>query len=230
MKAMRSIYIYLGVFFLLFAGSLFMDFHYSPGNTRPIDATAFRQTHLQKKTMMEDYMEGFRDSILSHGIGGLNTDIYEGLSQIYHNKGLAFFIYGSHELRYWSVNSIPLPELDTLRNETVEQLGNGWYYIKQMRCDSFRVMGVELIRKTYSYENQYLNNAFQDDFRLPGTVRIVKDPAEGLAIEDEDGSYLLSLTPSVYQLGKTPGYYVSVVLFLTSLLFLFMTLSRVFRL
>ncbi|HKL37910.1 MAG TPA: hypothetical protein VJ876_03385, partial [Bacteroidales bacterium] len=212
---MRSIYIYLGVFFLLFAGSLFMDFHYSPGNTRPIDATAFRQTHLEKKTMMEDYMEGFRDSILSHGIGGLNTDIYEGLSQIYHNKGLAFFIYGSHELRYWSVNSIPLPELDTLRNETVEQLGNGWYYIKQMRCDSFRVMGVELIRKTYSYENQYLNNAFQDDFRLPGTVRIVKDPAEGLAIEDEDGSYLLSLTPSVYQLGKTPGYYVSVVLFLT---------------
>lgn len=230
MTAMRSILIFLGAFVLFFALSLFLDHHYSPNNTRRIDASAFEQIHLEKKRMMEGYMEGFRDSIQQHGIEGLGNNIYEGASKLYQDRGLAFFIYGSRQLKYWSVNSIPLPEVDTLKNETVAQLGNGWYYIKQMRCDSFRVMGVELIRKAYSYENQYLHNVFQRDFGLPGTVRIVKDPAEGMAINDADGTYLLSLTPSVYRLGKTPGYYVSVAFFLVSLLFLLLALARGFRL
>src|SRR6056297_2338740 len=226
MTTMRSIFIFLGLFVLLFAGSLFLDYQYSPNNTRQIDASAFEQTHQKKKRIMEDYMEGFSDSIRRYGIGGLDTDIYEGLSQIYQDQGLAFFIYDAHDLRYWSVNSIPLPELDTLKDETVAQLGNGWYYIKQMRCDSFRMMGVELIRKAYSYENQFLHNVFQEDFRLPGTILIVKDPAEGLAIHDADGTYLFSLTPLEYKLGKTPWYYVSMALLLLSLLFLFLALAR----
>ena len=227
---MRKTIVYAGIFALLFGLSLFLDAHYGPDVTRRVNAEKVRQTHLKKKQVMQGYMERFRDSIQAGGLENIDKDFYSGFSGLYEEQGLAFFVYDAHDLRYWSVKSIPLPELDTLDKEELVRLGNGWYYIRQMRCDSFRVMGVELIRRNYSYENQYLENTFQEDFNLPGSVNVVKDRGRGVAVNDMNGDYLFSLVPSVYRLGKTPVYYLSVGLFLASFIFLFMAFSKMLSL
>jgi len=228
--SMRRFIIYTVLFALLLLISLVMDHRFSPDSTRQVDTEAFRQTYFSKKKDLLQYMNGFRDSIQAKGLDNLEPAFFYGYKELFEDQGLAFFVYKGHDLRYWSVNDIPQPEMDTLNEEAVTRLGNGWYHIRQMRTDSFRLMGVGLIRKAYSYENQYLQNVFQEDYGLPSEVNIVKDPAQGTPILDENGQYLFSLHPSTYQQGKTFMYYLSVAAFLLALLFFFLVISRFYKL
>jgi signal transduction histidine kinase len=226
---MRRLIFYSVSFVLLLLISLMMDHRFNPESTRKVDPEAFRHTHLEKKSTLLQYMNGFRDSIQANGLDNLDPAFYCDYRKLFEDQGMAFFIYNGHDLRYWTVNNIPLPEMDTLKNETVTRLGNGWYSIRQMRTDSFRLMGVELIRKDYSYENQFLHNAFQEDYRLPSEVKIVKDRSLGTPINDENGDYLFSLYPSTYQQGKTFMYYLSISVFLLALVFLFLSIARFYK-
>jgi len=227
---MRRLFLFSGLFVVLFGLSLVLNVEYQPNATRVVDAQAFRQTHLEKEQQLQEYLENFRDTIRQKGLEALQSDFYTRLNRLYQQEGLAFFLYNPHQLQYWSVNTIPLADPDTLNNEALYSLGNGWYYIRKMHCDSFRLVGAELIKKQYAYQNQYLKNRFQKDFDLPGEVSLVRDSTRGVAITGDDGNYLFSLFPSSYRQGKTLGFYVSVVLFLTALMFMFLALARGFDL
>ena len=225
----RKTTLFSGVFLAFLIISLFLGSRFHVDSEKAVDDDQFRQTHLEKREILNDYMEQFRDTIHQQGLDGVDPAFYSDMYWLFEEHGLAFFIYEGHDLRYWSVNNIPLPEMDTLKDESVTRLGNGWYYIRQMRADSFRVMGVEQIRRDYSYENQYLKNEFQADYHLPGQINIVKDPSRGAAIHDEKGEYLFSLYPVTYQQGKSLMFYVSIGVFLLALLFLMLTMNQAIR-
>ena len=163
---MRSVIIYQGFFLMLLAGGIFLNANYEKRHTSEINKDDFVNTLSRKKDVIDGYLLDFSKEVKEKGLESLTRNFYSSYAGLFQTKGLALYLYYNDQLQYWNTNHIPTETLDTARNHSVNKLGNGWYYIHREETDSFSIVGVVLLKKEYSYENQYLRNTFQSDFRL----------------------------------------------------------------
>ena len=221
--------VFLGLFFLFLVAGLFMNASFEKQQYKRVDKERFINTFSGKEELINDYLLKITRDLQKKDPGEIESTFYSDYSDMFRNQGIAFYIFYKSQLQYWNTNTVPVNSLDTVQNHSVSKLGNGWYYIREEQTDSFRVVGISLLKKNYSYENQYLNNAFQEDFSLSSTVDIVKNPYQGTAITDERGEYLFSLYPSRVKRETSFMYYLSVVFFLVAFIFLFLFINRLFN-
>ena len=226
---MRKFFVFLGLFLLFSAAGLVLSITFDQQGKINIDKPAFEHTFSGKQELIDEHLSELTSQIRKGDLEKIGPSFYSGYSGLYQNEGVALYLLHKGELRYWNTNTVPVASLDTLNDRTTKRLGNGWYYIRVAERDSIRVIGLALLKHDYSYENNYLNNTFQEDFALPQSVGIVKDPGKGVAITGENGQYLFSLYPPDFQRGATFMYYLSVILVLAGFIFLFLFIDRLFR-
>jgi two-component system, NtrC family, nitrogen regulation sensor histidine kinase NtrY len=120
-------------------------------------------------------------------------------NELFEKEGLIFLIYENDTLKFWTNNSIAVENYmkEVCLDNRLAHLKNGWFEVMKTpsKPTGIRtIVGLILIKKEYPYQNQYLVNEFQEDFRLPGEVAVLETPAKGAEdILTSDGEYLCSI-------------------------------------
>ena len=94
------------------------------------------------------------DLMVSQEFGG--TDLLE-------TEGIIFLGYSGDSLLYWTDNSIPVENysIDKQLYNNFEKLKNGWYVIRQNNINNYKLFGLILIKKEYTYQNEFIKGALQ---------------------------------------------------------------------
>lgn len=158
---------------------------------------------------------GFTDNYLSE-LASYNQSI--------DNNGTGYLIYRNGRLFYWSNRSIAfrntLP-VNTESDSKVVHFPNGYYLTRSISTDSLTIIGLVLIRSDYPHENQFLNNAFQQDFALPPGFRLLKaGAANAIPILNMDGETVFSILPEGEVLCATSQLYIPGILYIAGIIFL----------
>jgi len=148
--------------------------------------------------------------------GILNKDIYKISIQNQQNEnntssiflpeirknGFAVQYYLNDSLVYWSDNSISELKISQLASKvSVQKLPNGWYEILTSQKGNETAVCIILLKYEYSFENEYLENEFQEDFCVPWNIGI-STSLRGKSITSLSGDPLFSLDFT----GYTPAY------------------------
>ncbi len=94
--------------------------------------------------------------------------------EVYKENEVAVIVSKNDSVIYWSTNSIPVEDIivDTLYISEFFHLSNGWYEVREKRYNDYLIRGAILIKREYSYQNDYLKSEFQKDFLLPDDCQI----------------------------------------------------------
>jgi two-component system nitrogen regulation sensor histidine kinase NtrY len=100
-----------------------------------------------------------------------NSNYYQ---KAYRENEIAVVVSKHDSTMFWSTNTIPVEDIlvDTLFISEIFHLSNGWYEVRERKFNDYLVRGAILIKREYSYQNDYLKNEFQKDFSLPDNCEI----------------------------------------------------------
>jgi len=86
------------------------------------------------------------------------------IDALFQKEGVAFFVYDNTKLLFWSDNAVPVDyeRVKEYPDTVLWKLKNGWYVAKRFKKDSCFALGLALIKKEFSYHNDYLNDGFWD--------------------------------------------------------------------
>ncbi len=138
-------------------------------------------------------------------------------------KGVGFLIYVSGELTYWSDRSLSFYDTITDFNDLngLVKLPNGYYLAQTLQVDSTDIVGFQLIKNNYYYENKYLQNTFLAKYNLPAEFDIIEDDVAKLPhIVNKKGDFLFSILPAGQYLCTTKQLYFPGAIYLVGLFIL----------
>ncbi len=99
--------------------------------------------------------------------------------QLFNNDyGFVFLITEKDSLIFWSDNSFPLKFLEQENIPPVINTGNAFYRVLKKTNVSYTIFGLYLLKYDYPYENDYLQNAFNPTFDLPGNANLALEKGE----------------------------------------------------
>lgn len=115
--------------------------------------------------------------------------------ELANRKGISIFYYEGGSLRYWSDHSIPLPSRWRIRlSRPYLSLRNADYVTVSRPVEDGMLIGLIEIRTHFPFQNDFLVNGYQRDFKLDQQVDISILEASGtVAIYNQNGAYLFSL-------------------------------------
>lgn len=118
-------------------------------------------------------------------------------NSLFRDNGFVLLIYQGDTLKFWSDNSVAVENYmkEVCLDDRMAKLKNGWFEVQRKTDNTGRTyIGLLLVKNEYSYENQYLVNVFQKDFKLPPeTGLVIGMPSSANSVHAQDGNYLFSL-------------------------------------
>ncbi len=187
-------YISLIIIVFLFAYA-FEKFYENRGYGKE-DVEDFQNKIYEKEKILDDYLQKTENIIDSLNLASRNFDGFgEEFFNLYDQHGFSVFYFSDDELVFWTDNQIPLPSTPgLLPSGSVISLGNSIYLMERIDNDSALILGLLLIKTENPYENRFLRNGFQEDFKLDRNVEIMfSAPDDPYRIENREGDYLFSL-------------------------------------
>ncbi|MFZ4413741.1 MAG: ATP-binding protein [Bacteroidales bacterium] len=138
-------------------------------------------------------------------------------SSIFKDEGLLFLIYQKDTLTYWSDNGVPIDLLKPkdFSQNPILKLQNGWYRVKYSNLQETQIVALILIKNEYSYQNDYLVNSFQPDFKAPPQIGIDLKKSN-YQITDANASYLFSVHLTAALPISDHALYILLLLYLTA--------------
>ena len=147
-------------------------------------------------------------------------------------QGISFFIYKNNALLYWSTNAIPVPDKtgqqEALFSERVKKLKNGWYEVLYTRDSVWQIVSLILLKHEYSFENEYLDNRFPEDFGIPAGTSLTLGRGD-IRIQSYDGNALFSLNLPHKEVKSEFSAFFLFLLYLTGFLFLIAAIYFLYR-
>ncbi|MFA5781853.1 MAG: ATP-binding protein [Bacteroidales bacterium] len=182
------------ILFLLFLGFALL-LKYSGG--KEPDYKSITNDFINVLQGKENLTDSLFDKVITDirsGEKGQTLIDYNFYQNIYEKHGIAILILKVDSLLYWSSNTIPVEEVvsDTIIPGKISHLSNGWYEVREKTYQEYKIKGVILIRNKFHYQNDYLVNEFQKDFKSLTDCRISFYKSE-YNIYSEDGKFLCSL-------------------------------------
>ncbi len=161
-------YFFAGMLLIFLAVILrgFFSIQVRPGNV----TKKFTQVLHQKEKLLSHAikkMKGISFKQKYQNRGELEREFQE----LYKKNGILLFVYENDTLVYWSSNSASCPEKlsgkFTQESGCFEKQKNGWYEVIREKNDSKVYVGQILIKQQYLFENEYLKNNFEKEFKVP---------------------------------------------------------------
>ena len=96
-------------------------------------------------------------------------------------KHIAFIGYSERSVYFWTDNSVPISGngLSSIDENSLLKLKNGWYLVRRYEDGPCKLLGLALICREYSYQNDYLQNGFPGLYNLPSGSRLLAVEEEG---------------------------------------------------
>lgn len=147
----------------------------------------------------------------------------------FRNTGFEYFVFHGDTLLYWTSNHVA-GDVKTLTSNyhPVVLLDNGWYYRTAKFSDGYTMVGLFLIKWEYPYENESLNNEFNDDFSFPYRA-FIELKSNDYNVHFVDGSFAFSINQVYRARFSALGELLVFGLFLFSGFFIIYGIWRVFR-
>ena len=215
------------LFLLFFLVALAFDYYVNHIHKYKIEDKDIEQVLHNKEKNVKKKLNYLSQSLS----GDANKGKYDLFSEIQPKEedGVSFFVFRNDSLIHWTNNSIPVNEIRTSGTNYFDKIGNGWYYAHTQTQNNYLVVGLILVKKDFSYKNEFINDGFQEDFDLPADLKISKKKNEGVLIHNSKGDFLFSISKEYYD--KTPSVllYLITSLYLLSLVFLVLFVFSEFR-
>jgi len=222
------LFLVLSVVFILLALLTTRYFRQDTGKEKAINV--FHQTLHEKERDLDKILNSTYEKLLSRKI--LKEQFEETLNfqDLFTEKGSIIFIYSEDSLVFWSDNQAPVS--NWYEEQTYKpgfyHLTNGWYEVRSVGDDNIKVVGLLLIKYDYRYQNDYLINAFQNDFTIAENTEIIAEKGE-INILSVENNFLFSL--QFYKKGSFDNKEIIIllVLYLCGLLFFISVLYYLYR-
>lgn len=191
--------------FLVFSAVLVLQYRYQNTCYGEKDLQAFQEEVNHKEKILErnlvELSEQFEDADRQEVL----IDRSEELQSLA-NNGIYVFYYEHGLLSYWSDHTVWLwPRWRPALQNLLFVNDNGIYITKHVDLPGGELLGLIKIKTAYSYENRYLKNEYQSNFKLRSEIELTRQPAPGYSdINNLDDEYLFSLNMESF-LKKNPG-------------------------
>lgn len=153
-----------------------------------------------KETYAKETLKNYEYNIFNANAKKINTDNRPWPS--IRKNGIAIQYYVNDSLVSWSDNTVEELNLSQIsKTESIQKLQNGWYDVILEKKGNTITACLILLKYEYSFENEYLENSFQKDFGIEGTIGI-SSASSGIPINSLAGISLFSLDFSSY----SPSY------------------------
>ncbi|MFO8234851.1 MAG: ATP-binding protein [Bacteroidales bacterium] len=191
---MRRDVLFLVIFIALLLVTFLINDRLNTSPEEAIDEKHISQTLDEKQKQVKRWFHEV-DARLADSLN-TSENVFDDIAQLEEPDGIFFCLFDDDRMVYWNDNQIAHHKLDTTADSSqIVKLDNGWYWHIMQEIGSYKAVGLVLIKHEYPYENQYINDAFQEDFNIPGTTELLLDEETGIRVEDNDGRYLFSLVP-----------------------------------
>lgn len=160
-----------------------------------------------------------------------DDDLFTGIPcKYYRFQGIEYLLYKNDTLVFWSdnLNAASYIYDSVLFSSNLVELGNGYYYKRELIRNEKIYLGLLLVRKNYKYENEYITNDFNTCFSLPQNTSISLTE-NGNDIKNDDGVYLFSLNFPDKRVINENCQILLLFIYLTSLLFLISSLFHLYQ-
>jgi len=181
--------LYIVLLALVVLAYLFSDFATKDSED---EIAAHIQMQLQSDDLLlDEIMLDLQEVLLING-----QQAYEQKSLDYQRKykdRFAFFLYHDHQLELWTDNHIPLPINDSLfTHQKLQQFGSYQLLLKKHEFHHFNMMGLQVLKLKYPWQNDYLTNHIAPYFKI--SSEIIVDNKDGIPILDNKGNSLFFIT------------------------------------
>jgi signal transduction histidine kinase len=180
----------------------------------------FQEVFLQKEALLDEYLATLAKTLSKEKeFIPKNDDLSDEQAEL-KNKELSLFALENDSLIYWSDNSIDLtPSIINDKFESqVEFIDNSWFYIKKTKVGKKQLIGLILIQKEYTYENNYLKKHFAKAFDLSESYIMHFHEDDENAIKNTKGKSLFSLEKEKDNFLSQSDFNTAVYFYLLSLL------------
>ncbi len=179
-----------------FAFAYLLTLSYSENSSTP-GISEFEKVLHKKEAILNNEV----DSLVKLSKGKKADEIFMArplrYNALFSKEGLVLLMYDNDTLKFWSDNSVSVENYmkEICLDDRMVKLKNGWFEVIRKTDDVGRtIIGMILIKKEYSYENDYLVNSFEHDFQLSQETEIaIGNPASANSVHAVDGNYLFSL-------------------------------------
>jgi signal transduction histidine kinase len=183
----------------------------------------FQKQLIADENRLEKNLEDISKIIAEEDYWGDLNDYLSTNNLMIEEEGVGFLIYVLDELSYWSDRSLSfydtITEFENLNG--LVKLPNGYYLVRELERDSVDIVGLQLIKNSFYYENKYLKNTFLAKYNLPDEFDIVEDNIEKLPkIVNKNGEFLFSILPAGQYLCTTKQLYFPGIIYLLGLFIL----------
>jgi len=107
------------------------------------------------------------------------------------NPDDALFIYKNDSLVFWSNNFVSSVNCNNTKPKCFK-LPNGWYLLSSKTSGDFKFVLAQLIKKEYNYQNEFLENHFQKEIKLPNNIELSLNASKN-NIYDKENNLLFSI-------------------------------------
>lgn len=134
----------------------------------------FQNVFLEKERDLDDNVKVLISYLEKEGALKQKSEGLLKIAESFHDNQQAFYLFQDDKMVFWSENEIVLEDktFSQFKNQHTFTLKNGWYYGKTYLTDDYSILGVFKIKSDYKYENRFLINKFQPDFRSPQAMEI----------------------------------------------------------
>jgi two-component system nitrogen regulation sensor histidine kinase NtrY len=154
----------------------------------------FEKTFQQKELLLYSIFEELEEDQDQLGGPDYFTFLYPQIMGKIKGRGMDVFLFLGDTLVLWTGNTVSPADFDAHKDLEIVFLGNNWSVKKERVSGALRMVGLIKIKNEYPYENVFLENGFQEDFRVPPGTRILPEPVEsGYPVHDSWQNELFSL-------------------------------------
>ena len=159
------------------------------------DLQRFTETLKSKEAALNDLFVGLSDDFAEGDPLMLLNEESDRLKRLAEQQDMYIFYYENGRLRYWTDHSVPLGKrLTSKLMSPVIQTMSATYVALHQPVENGMLLGLILVRTEYPYENDYLEDGYQKDFKLDAAVELFSQPGPGLSdITNQHGEYLFSI-------------------------------------
>ncbi len=183
----------------------------------------------EKETIIENHIRSLDADLKSISYADLFKDRLSDYESLYEKEGLVLLIYENDSLKFWSDNHIPVENhiLKICLDSKIAKLNNGIYEVRKKASGNKTIIGLILIKNTYSFNNDYLQDGFAVGFHLPETTEISDLKSHSnYDITSKEHQYLFTLGKIKHETHLWIDYF-QIISFVIFLFFLILLLERI---
>jgi len=171
---------------------LICNFFYANSPKHTINISKFQWQLKAKEELGEKTIYKLKDIIIHSSVDSL-------ANYPFGNEEINYFVFSNNVLVFWSDNNLEISKEQELPspNWRLAQLPNATCLRKTISFGTTKILSLIKLKNNFPYENDQLINAFAKGFSLDKQIQIFAgNKTDKYAIEDQNNSYLFSLSES----------------------------------